>query len=178
MPTSTALDPGGLGVRAGRGRGPAAAGPQARPLASVSRLDVRLVAVEDGGELVGQVERQVDRVLDAQAGVLARELHGVHELAHEALLAQGVVERGLERDDAAAVALDLVALGRAGLDEEVLLGETELAPVGQRQTAAAPSPARSAATSAAASAAASASRTAPSCLPSRGPSTGRLGLTV
>ena len=49
------------------------------------------------------------------------------ELARQALLAQRVVDVRLEGDDAAGVALHLVALGRAGLDEELLLHETELA---------------------------------------------------
>ena len=62
-----------------------------------------------------------------RSAALARELNRVDELARQALVAQRVVDVGLEGDDAAAVALDLVALGRAGLDEEFLLGEADLA---------------------------------------------------
>ena len=69
-----------------------AAEPQARPLASVSALTHASCRATTRGKLVRQPDSvSSDRVFDAQAGVLARELHGVHELARQALLAQGFV---------------------------------------------------------------------------------------
>ena len=113
------------------------ASPSSSSLARVSALIDAGVALGQRPQLGGHVEGEADGVLDAQPGVLARELDGVHDLARHALLAQRVVDRRVEGHRAAALALDLVALRRAGLDEELLVGETELAAVdGQRHGAA------------------------------------------
>src|SRR3954468_5400410 len=55
--------------------------------------DVRLVRAGRVEQLRVAAERQRDAVLDGQAGRLARVLHGVDDLAREALAPQLVVER-------------------------------------------------------------------------------------
>ena len=56
--------------------------------------------------------RQLDPVGDLEAGLFARVLDGVDDLAGEALAAQLLVELELERDGVAGLGLDLVALER------------------------------------------------------------------
>ena len=64
-------------------------------------------------------ERQLDAVLDLQAGALARVLHRVHDLAGAALTAQVLVDRQIQRDRVRSLALDAVAVGRAHRQDHV-----------------------------------------------------------
>ena len=83
----------------------------------------------DRQERLVAAERQRDPVLDGEAGVAPRDLHGVHDLARLALAPQRLVERQVQRDRMAALALDAVALEREHRDQEVLGRQLVVAPV-------------------------------------------------
>src|ERR671937_2179469 len=68
-------------------------------------------------------ERQHDAVLDGQTGRLAGVLHGVDDLAREALAAEVVIEGELQGDGVRPLALELVALERLHRQEQVVGGE-------------------------------------------------------
>ena len=80
------------------------------------RVDQRVVAAQ----------REVDAVLDLQAGALARVLDRVHDLARGALAQQLVVEVELQRDRVVGLALELVALARKHHQREIVGAEALL----------------------------------------------------
>ena len=128
---------------------------------------VVLVGARGGEQLLVAAERQRDPVLDLQAGVLARGLDGVHDLAGEPLAAQLVVELEVERHGVRARALDLVALERLQHHLDVVGAERVLLAVDADADAAAVAQRRAARS---ASSAATAAATCGICLPKRGPS--------
>ena len=74
-------------------------------------------------QLLVAAEGEADAVLDGQPGVAARRLHGVDDLAGQALAAQLVVEDQVERHRVRALALELVALQRLHDQLEVVGAE-------------------------------------------------------
>src|SRR5215217_1147994 len=85
--------------------------------------DVVLVRADGAEQLAVAAELEPDAVLDGEAGRLARVLDGVHDLAHEPLAAEVVVELELERHGVRALALELVAGERAHGEDEVVGAE-------------------------------------------------------
>ncbi len=82
--------------------------------------DVRLERAGDVEQRRVAAQRERDAVLDGQAGRLARVLDRVDDLLREALAAQPLVERELQRDGVRALPLELVALQRRQRHDEVL----------------------------------------------------------
>ena len=70
---------------------------------------------------------ELDAVRDFEARLLARVLHGAHELAREPFATQIVVERRVEPDEVAALFRAGETLGRRALDEEIRWLDRELA---------------------------------------------------
>ena len=104
----------------------------------------------------------------ARPGGLARALHGVHDLARQALAAQLVVERELERHRVRALALELVALQRLQREQQVVGAPARGRGRRPRCRSRAPRAARAA--TCAGSSAATAAATCGIALPKRGPS--------
>src|SRR5918992_4166993 len=88
--------------------------------------DVGLVGARGGEQLLVATQRQLDAVLDVQPGVLARRLHGVHDLPGETLTSKLLVELEVERHGVSARALDLVAVERLEHDLDVIRADLVL----------------------------------------------------
>ena len=101
----------------------------------------------------------------SQPGLLARRLHGVHDLAREPLAAQLVVQLQVQRHRVRAGALDLVAVERLQHELDVVGAERVLLAVDVDRPRSPPSRSRGAGR---------APRSPPAtcgiCLPKRGPS--------
>ena len=65
-------------------------------------------------------QRQLDSVLDLKAGALAGILHGVNDLARDALAAKLVVELQLEGDRVIGLAFELIPPAREHHEREIL----------------------------------------------------------
>src|SRR5690606_18057701 len=104
-----------------RGRlGPAARERLAHDVVAMRRERVRDLRVA--------LDREHDAVRDFEAGLLARILHGTHELARDAFALELGRERGIEADEVAALLRARPAFGRSALDEQIVRVDLDLLP--------------------------------------------------